>query len=707
MKRDEKHQHPQPARQPPQKAEKGAGPYRWKYPAALALIVLISFLAYLPVLHNSLLGWDDDGYIRNNPMVYSMNLREIFSRFVLGNYHPVTILAFAAEFRCFGLNETGYHAVNLLLHLANVILVFYVVHLLSGKAGVALVASLLFGVHPVHVESVAWAAELKDLLYTFFFLASCICYLKYLKEFQKKYYLFALLLFAFSLLSKAMAASLPLVLVLTDYFTGRKTTIKTILEKVPFFLLALALGMVAVIAQKASDSIPSTAIAAFPQRLIFACYGFVSYLLKLLLPLNLSAFYPYPARGGPGIPTRFYLYVIVFLGLIVSVIFSSRFTRKIVFGFGFFLVTVILVLQLFPVGYAIMADRYCYLPSIGIFYLAGEGFHLIWGKKLKWAAIVTLSLFTVFFSVKTYARCRIWINDMTLWNDVIRQSKTVERAYNNRGALFYKERKNDRALEDFNQAIELSPDYAEAFNNRGNLFMNEQKYDEALGDFNKAIELKPGFPVAFFNRGTLFYNEKRINEALNDFNKAIELNPGYSDAYNLRGDLLYNEKRINEALDDFNKAIVLSPGDVAAYNNRGNLFMNAGRADAALSDFNAAIELQPGYATTYNNRGTLFYLEKSNDKALKDFDNAIELKPDYLLALLNRGILLYSEKRYEEAIRTYSKAIALNAGYAEAYYGRGSAEYYSGNNDAACRDMKQAATLGYKPAEVVLLQICK
>jgi protein O-mannosyl-transferase len=502
------------------KLVKGPNPEKWKYYLALAIIVLISFLVYIPVFHNGFV-WDDYFYI--NPLIDTINLKEIFSQFVLGNYHPVTILTLTLEYHFFGLNETGYHAVNLLLHLLNVILVFYTVFLLIDKVGVALIASLLFGIHPMHVESVAWAAELKDLLYTFFFLSSYFFYLKYLKNLKFKFYVFALLLFLVSLLSKAMAASLPVVLLLTDYFKGRTINKKTIIEKVPFFLLAIAFGVVAVIAQKSSGAISDVEIFTFPQRLVFASYGFITYLSKLILPWHLSAFYPYPIKSGEDIPVIYYAYALSFLALVVYVIYSLRFSKKIFFGIGFFTITVFLVLQLLPVGKTIMADRYSYIPSIGIFYLAGEGLNLLWNKKLKLITIIVLGAFSVFFAVKTYARCGVWKNDLTLWNDVINQYQTVPYAYYNRGVIFMNAKRNTEAINDFNKAIALKPDYTGALNNRGTLLIHEKKYDEALDDLNKAIELNPNLIEAYNNRGTIFYNEKKYDEAISNFSKSIEL----------------------------------------------------------------------------------------------------------------------------------------------------------------------------------------
>ena len=447
MKRKKEYKHHYSEMKNPPVAEKAFGSDRWKIYSALAAIVVISIIAYLPVFHNGLLAWDDDGYIKKNALIYSINLKEIFSHNVLGNYHPITMLTLALEYHFFGLNASGYHAVNLLLHLLNVILVFYTVFLLSDKVAVALVASLLFGIHPLHVESVAWAAELKDLLYTFFFLAAYIFYLKYLKKeaaagaaaapapaaaTATKFYYLALLLFAVSLLSKAMAASLPLVLILTDYFKGRRIDKKSLLEKVPFFLLAIVFGLVAIMAQKSFGYTQLATTITFPQRLVFASFGFITYLYKLLFPLNLSAFYPYPVNSnGVYIPIQYYAYVLSFLALAAYIIYSHRFSRKIIFGMGFFAITILLVLQLLPVGKAIMADRYGYIPSIGIFYLAGEGFSFLWSKKLKWVAVVLLSVSAVLFSVKTYTRCGVWKDDMTLWNSIIKYDKATEEAYYN------------------------------------------------------------------------------------------------------------------------------------------------------------------------------------------------------------------------------------------------------------------------------------
>lgn len=709
---------------------------------ALTIIILISIIAYFPVFHNNLLDWDDEGYIKNNPMIHSFDLRAIFSKYVMGNYHPVTMLFYSLEYHLFGLNPAGYHAVNLLLHLIIVLLVFYTVFLLSENTIVALAASFLFGIHPLHVESVAWAAELKDLLYTLFFLASYIFYLKYLKEQRSKYYFIAISLFLISLLSKAMAASLPLVLILTDYFKGRKINTRALVEKVPFFILALILGIVAVYAQKSTDSILNDNVITFPQRIMFASYGFLSYLIKLLLPFNLCSFYPYPVENGViQVPPLFYLYFIISLGLVFFTIYSLRFSKKIIFGLGFFTLTVLMVLQLLPVGKAIMADRYAYIPSIGIFYLAGEGILYLWNKNMKMTGVLFLGIAAVFLPIKTYARCGIWKNEMIFWSDVIDQYQTVDDAYYNRGIIYMNENKTREAVDDFDKAIALKPYHSNAYNNKGLALMNANMGAEALIQFNMSIEKKPDNADAYYNRGTLFLREQKDAEAIRDYNKAIELKPDYAEAYNNRGSVFVKMKRNEDALKDFNKALELNPHNAEAYYNMGVLYMNekkngeaiglfdkaiglkAGYANAynnraivyaeekklneAIADLTRVIELQPDNANAYNNRGMVYTTGKRDTEAMNDFNSAIQLNPKFAGAHYNLANLLFEAKKYPEAIGSYNNVIALMNNYAQAWYKKGLAEYYSGQQSSACLDLKQALNLGSNLAAEAISHICK
>ncbi|NCA76490.1 MAG: tetratricopeptide repeat protein [Alphaproteobacteria bacterium] len=636
-------------------------------------IIALTFLVSIPALRNGLLAWDDEPYLTKNQLVQSGNLWELFTQPVMGNYHPLTMLTLALEYRLFGSAPAGYHGVNLLLHLINVVLVFIVIKRLNRGSVVALVTALLFGIHPLHVESVAWVAELKDLLYTLFFLLSCIFYLKYLEDKSRKYFFITLLFFTASLLSKAMAVSLPVVLLLIDYFRGRKFSKIVWLEKIPFFVLSLLFGIIAIIAQGSTEAIADHARFSFFHRIVFASCSFLSYLGKLLLPVNLSAFYPYPVRSGDLIPGSMYLCLFIMAALVAVMIYSFRRSRDLFFGLVFFTITIFLVLQLLPVGNAMMADRYSYIPSIGIFFLAGVGVKFLWDKGYRYAIGALLIAFTLFFGVQTFLRCTIWKDDLTLWNDVIKKDPAVEYAYNNRGIVLMNQERYDESVSDFTRAIELNPVYPIVFLNRGIARSRQNKHAEAIADFDQAINLKPENPEAWFNRGVALRNVGRNEEALRDFQRTLELKPQFP----------------------------------MAYYNRGTLYMNLKRYPEAIVDFTNAIKADPAFADSYLNRGVAHMIGNEKMEALQDFNKAIDLKPGFINAYYNRGNYYLSEKKYREAIADYTHAIELKTDYSAAYYNRGLAAFYEGNKQAACDDFKKAATLDFTPAKTAISQLCE
>lgn len=562
----------------------------------LAAIFILTFIAYIKVAGCGFV-WDDELYVTKNDIILTLDLKTLFSFLVAGNYHPVTILALAIEYKFFGLNPAPYHVVNLLIHLCNTFLAFIVVRKIFKNDPVAFIAALLFGIHPIHVESVAWISEIKDLLYTFFFLLSYYFYLKYIDKPGAKLIIISLIFFMVSLLSKAMAAPLPVVLILTDYLKGRKMNLKTLAEKVPFFLAALIIGAVAVYAQKDSDAIPEVAVFGIGQRAVFAAYGFMMYLYKMILPLHLCAIYPYPNTQGT-VPGMYYLFVILFFFVAGLTLYSLKKTKIVFFGVGFFTLTVFLVLQLLPVGSAIMADRYAYVPSLGIFILVAHGFMKLWIGKSKLLLIAVLGAFTIFFTLRTFTRCDVWKDGLSFWNDIIAKYQTIPHAYYNRGYIYMNSNKPELAIEDFSRSVELRPDNKEALVNRGNMLKESGRKDEALKDYIAALQVDSLFPKAYFNRGTLFADDHRNSEAITDFTMAISLDSNYMLAYFKRGNVYYSEKLYEKAYGDYNKAIKLKDDYPEAYYNRGLTLFFMGNNEDACRDLKKSAGL--GYQVPAN-----------------------------------------------------------------------------------------------------------
>lgn len=544
---------------------------------------------------------------------------------MVGNYHPFTILTLAAEYAFFGLNPFYFHLVNLVLHLLNSTLAGLLTFRLSKDQLTAYTVAVLFAMHPMHVESVAWISQVKDLLYSCFFLLSVLSYVRYNERGVKKYYFLALLMFCLSLLSKAMAVSLPLVLFLVDFLQERKINRRQVLEKVPFLLLATLFGAIAIVAQRSLNAIPVHSIYHFGDRLVFAFSSFFQYLIKLAIPLQLSAFYPYPEQHGHFMPWYIYASMGLTLVLIALAIYSLRHTRKMLFSLGFFAVTIFVVLQLLPVGDAMMADRYSYLSSFGIFYLAGTGLSSFMNQQNRVIAMLACGLYGISLGVLTFLRCGVWEDGVHLWSDVIRQYQHVPIAYTNRGVDHYRLKQYDLALTDFNKAIQLQPDYAWAYLSRGAVHEVQQKKAEALADYNKAITLNPSFQDAYLNRGNLYKSEGKVEEAITDYSKVIAMNPACLEAWVNRGYLYMNHGKLNEAVDDYSRAIELSPDYAIAYFNRGQIFNRQSRFTAAIDDFSTVITLNPNDAEAIYFRGIALYTTGNKSSACSDIQEATRL----------------------------------------------------------------------------------
>jgi len=332
-------------------------------------VVIITAIAFIPSLSNGFVDWDDPHYVTGNDAIRDLSLRnlgKIFTSSFIGCYCPLAISSYAVEYHFAGLNPFVYHLDNYLMHLMATALVFCFIYLLSRKTDIAFLSALLFGIHPLHVESVAWVAERKDLLCAIFYLLALITYLVYLKKKKAQYYYLVFLCMMLSLFSKPMAVTLPLIFMLLDYFNDRKIDKRSVLEKIPFFAVALIFGIGNLYFQAKFGATGLTEGLSF--RVYFFLKAIVFYLGKIFAPLNLSAMYPYyhvtPERFSE---VKYYIMILLFLFAVVFL--SRKYSKKVIFGSAFFIITILPVLKIVPAGEVFVADRYMYLPSIGIFFI--------------------------------------------------------------------------------------------------------------------------------------------------------------------------------------------------------------------------------------------------------------------------------------------------------------------------------------------------
>ncbi len=536
----------------------------------LAALILITVFVYFKSFNNQFITtWDDHGYVTENNDIRTLHgdslsytLKKTFSENVLGNYHPLTMLVYCIEYQKFKLNPKPYHVTNFILHLLNTLLVFFFIWLLTQQQWVAFITALLFAVHPMHVESVAWVSELKDVLYSFFYIAALCSYIFYLNKEEKKKYFYVLTLFLFtaSLFSKAMAVSLPIAFFAIDYFIGRKITSKTVLEKVPFIVLSFIFGFIAIEAQRSASALAGLTQSNFFDRILFSCYGIMMYLWKLIVPMNLSCFYNYPDKQNGMLPFIFSVSPVLVAAVLFLIYKSQRFGKDVLFGFAFFFVTIVLVLQVLPVGDAVIADRYTYLPYIGLFFVIARLINnLIQNKSeksqsLKTISLASLSLFSLVCCYLSIQRCKVWKDNISLWSDAIEKYDKAPKSINNRGLAYSKVKQYDKAFEDFNRTIELDKQFLEVYYNRGVSYFFLGKYDEAIKDYTAAIFYKPKFPLAFSNRGSAYFMLKRYDEAVKDYNTAIDQDSKFAKVYCDRAGAYFTMRKFQPALEDALKA---------------------------------------------------------------------------------------------------------------------------------------------------------
>ena len=603
-------------------------------------VSLMTFLVYLPSLGNTFLSWDDGIYVTENSATQKLDrafFRWAFTAFHAANWHPLTWISHALDYAVWGLNPLGHHLTNNILHAVNTFLVVLLVvklmeackpaSLQAGKLTsshyspliVAGVTGLLFGIHPIHVESVAWVSERKDLLCALFYLLSVMAYMKYAarlsqraesKE-QRAYIsmpyapgplLSALCFFILALMSKPMAVSLPVVLLLLDWYPfGRIRSVKTFLsaltEKIPFIAFSLVSSVLTILAQKSGGAMGMMEIVPLSSRLLVAAHSLVAYLGKMIVPVKLLPFYPYP-KSISLFSLEFFPALVLAIGITAVCIVRAKKQKIWLALWGYYVVTLVPVLGIVQVGTQAMADRYSYLPGLGPSLLTGlltawayekvntlrKGERVV--SLLSATAVLLMVASMIYLTIR---QIEIWKNDLSMWDHIIyKEPEGVSMAYYNRCKLRQEMHQLDKALEDCNKAIALNRFSDEAYNVRGNVLEQLGQFDSALADYKTAIALNPLSFGAHYNRGILLNKLGKPDRALEDYTRAIILNPLYYEAYVNRGNVLAMMGQGDGAIADYDKAISVNPYRFEAYMNRAIFFLKMGQRERGISDLTTA-----------------------------------------------------------------------------------------------------------------------
>ncbi|MCX6243536.1 MAG: tetratricopeptide repeat protein [Bacteroidetes bacterium] len=616
----------------------------------LLLILALTFISFIPSLKNGFITtWDDAVYVISNPIIQHLNLHTIKAMFttpVASSYVPVPLLSFAIEYKLFGLHPAVFHLTNLLLHLLCVALVYHILKKLKLSTLFAALGAALFGVHPMHVESVVWISERKDLLFALFSLASIAIYFKYLSSDRNKLFLYltSLLLFIIALFSKITAVTLPFSLLIIDYFMERPLKSRVFIEKIPFFLLSLIVGIAQIIAFRNQGILRTPAEIGFTDQIIYGFYALDAYILKFFIPLNLSAIYPFISAPGQSLSLLHYLSPLLALLLGYLIYRSVRHTRAVLFAALFFLVNIILMFQtqILTGGIGFLADRFSYLPYFGLCFLA------VWAaeklvvkhKDLKQLVTGVLIIICIIFTFVSFNRSKIWENDFTLWNDTIEKyPEEVYKSYSNRGIAFTSIGRWDDAISDFNRVIELDPKYVWGYNNRGVAYQNKSQWEGAVEDFSKAIEIDSNSLDAYAGRGISYGVLGFYDKAVRDLSKTIQIDPNYLKGYSNRGVTYANLGQWDKAIADYSKAIELDPEFQDAYVNRSIAYGKQAKWDQAIADGLKAIRIDPENAALHDKLGYYYSGKDDMKRAEEQFRKTLEIENNNFDAMLGLAVV--------------------------------------------------------------------
>jgi len=527
---------------------------------------IVAFLAYMPSLAAGFLNWDDQFYVTNNPSIRSLDMDFIIWAFTsteVANWHPLTWISYAVDYWLFGPGPFGFHLTNVILHSINTSLVFVLASELtraadggSGDTGalqwrravVGLVSALLFALHPIHVESVAWVSERKDLLYSLFYISGLITYIKYASGGRRQplFYISTLAAFALSLMGKPMAITFPAVLLILDYYPLRRLSVsreglRVLVEKIPFAAIAFTSALMAMFAQEKVGALASLDSVPVMMRVLVALRGYAFYIVKLLFPVDLAPFYPYPDEISMLKPEFIGAAALLLTITVLCLVFRRQ--RLFMAVWAYFIVSLAPVSGLAQVGVQAAADRYMYMPSLGFFILAGALAVYAGGKASRSAlerpaksfvqaicAFVTIAILAV-LGAATVKQEAVWKEPVAFWTHELSLYPSFTQGYVYKGRALHGTGRYEEAMVELKKALELDPAYAAAYNEIGIVYGKTGRFDESIGSLTRATELDPAMDRAFNNRGYTYFKAGEYGKAIEDFNRAVELNPANGGAY--------------------------------------------------------------------------------------------------------------------------------------------------------------------------------
>ena len=632
------------------------------------LIVAITLVTYLPALRDGFV-WDDFENVALNQSLHSLaGLKQIWvNPHASYQYYPLTYTSFWIEYHLWGLHPFGYHLVNVLLHALNAILLGMALESLAVPG--AWLAALIFAVHPVHVESVAWITERKNVLSGVFVLVSLLAYLRFAagSENRGRWYATSIFLFLCALLAKTSSTVLPIAILLMAWWKDGQFRPPKLAPVIPFFVLSAVLGLVTVWVEvhDVGAQGPEWSMTA-AQRVLVAGRSVWFYAGKLVWPHPLTFIYPrWRVDASEWRQFLFPASALAVLGLLWAL--RGRIGKGPLAGGLFFVCAAAPVPALFQVyfmHYSYVADHFQYLASMGLIALAAAMLR----RGLRPPAVRTAVCGVVLpiLAVLSWQRCAAFRNDESVWGDTLKGNPDCWMAQNNLGAILFDRGEDTEAVSHFEQALRVKPDYAEAYNNLGTAMVREGRIPEAVADYEQALRLKPGYANALFNLGNALAQEGKIDEAIADYEQSLQIYPYSAEAHYNLGNALVVKGKLDEAVAHYEQALRLMPDYAEAQNNLGRTLLQQGKIEDAIEHLERALRIRPDYAEAHNNLGFALVQQNRLDEAVMHFQQAVRLNPNFAEAHFTLGFALLKEGKTSEAIGHFQEALRLKPDFADA-----------------------------------------
>jgi tetratricopeptide (TPR) repeat protein len=664
---------------------------RWVVAGICLFLAIITWLVFGQTLHHKFINYDDDVYVYRNPEVTSgLTLKGLFWAFThihSSNWHPVTWISHMLDCQIYGLNPDGHHFTNVLLHTSTAIFLFLVLREMTGFLWRSALVAAVFAVHPLRVESVAWVAERKDVLSGLFFMLTIGAYIRYVRHPQSfKRYFLVCLMFVLALLSKPTVVTLPFVLLLLDWWPLKRMNesssypalLQLIVEKIPLLALSCTTCMVTFFAQ--ADAMSFLPLSA---RIANAIDSYVTYLGQMFYPVGLAVFYPYPEAGLAS--GRVVVDFILLLLITAVAVVARKKWPSLLMGWLWYVGMLVPVIGILQVGSQAHADRYTYLPQIGLYIgLTWAIADLCVGWRPRYVVLGSFSAATLVTLIfVAHVQASYWQNSESLWTHTLACTSDNVVAENNFGNTLLDNGNIDGAMVHFQKALQIIPNHAEAHYNLGNALFRKGDVNEAIVQYQDALQSKPNDEKTHYNLGVAFLQQGKVDEAISEFQTALHIIPDDVVVLNNLGNADFQHGSVDQAISNYQQALQINPNDAKIHYNLGVALAQKHDFDEAIAHFQKCLKIKPGDITVMNNLGNVLFLKGDINTAIGEFLNILQIKPDDANARYSLGFAFLQEGDLDGAIMNFQKTLRIKPNWAEAHYNLGNALIGKGNTEEA------------------------